>query len=76
MCACELWGMGVYSIFMNMHICLCAIPFNSSAGRQCFMSDSCNVNKVGMVNRKSGGWSQGGGKGWPKAVGGVGQDCR
>lgn len=66
---CRVWGMGVYSIFMNMHVCvsLCAIPFNSRAvhrhselrSRQCFISDSCNVNKVGMVNRKSVGWRRG-----------------
>lgn len=46
-----------------MSVFVCVIPFNSLAGelrnRQCFISDSCNVNKVAMVNRKSVGWSRG-----------------
>lgn len=55
----------MYSIFMNMFTCvtLDQVSFNSSTGRlrsrQCFISDSCNVNKVEMVNRKSVGWSWG-----------------
>lgn len=69
-------GRGAYSVFMHMHVCVRAKALWAHAqtelrNRQRFISDSCNVNKVGMVNRKSVGWRWDGGEG-PKAMGSVG----
>lgn len=45
---CRVWGMGVYSIFMNMHVCvsLCAMSFNSRAGTD---TASWGVDSVSSV---------------------------
>lgn len=56
---------GGYSVFMHMHVwvqakALWTHTYTKLRNRQCFISDSCNVNKVGMVNRKSVGWRRDG----------------
>lgn len=63
-------GVGVgYSVFMHMHVCLqekalWAHTYTELRNRQRFISDSCNVNKVGMVNRKSVGMGENGPRPW------------
>lgn len=73
-------GEGGYSVFMHVHVCIQAKAmwthtYTKLRNRQHFISDSCNVNKVGMVNRKSVGWRRDGGE-RPKAMGSVGAAVR
>lgn len=73
-------GKGGYSVFMHVHICvqtraLWTHTYTKLRKRQRSISDSCNVNKVGMVNRKSVGWRRDGGE-RPKAMGSVGAGGR
>lgn len=62
---------GGYSVFMHMHVCVQATAlwthtYTKLRNRQRFISDSCNVNKVGMVERKRVGWRQGMGENGPR----------
>lgn len=61
---------------MHMHVCVRAKSLRTHTytelrNRQRFIGDSCNVNKVGMVNRNSVGCRRDGGE-RPKAMGSVG----